>query len=385
MSKRGAIYSVIGLVLVIAAAAWLYFETTGHRGDTDRPAVAGNTANSQELNFPKGAPQLSFIKVETATAMPEPLLDPLSARIAYDENYTVRVSSPIAGRVTRIAAQPGDRVAAGQTLVVLDSPDFAAAAADVTKADADVQQKQKSFARANELYRAEIIARKDFELSESSLNQAEAEKNRATQRLRNLDPELKGVVGAYALRAPISGIVAERNVNPGTEVRPDAPNPLFIITDPSHLWVIIDVPERNIASVHVGQEVVVEVDAYPDERFPARVLSIGEVLDPATRRVQVRCALDNPKRLLKPEMYARVTPLAGTNNKLPRIPNSAMITQGLHSFVFVEKQPGVFVKREVKLGLQGRSVSYVKEGLADGDRVVSVGALLLNAELSGKE
>jgi cobalt-zinc-cadmium efflux system membrane fusion protein len=383
VNNRRLIYIILGLVAIIAAATWLYFEWTGHRADANPPAAAGATANSRELHFPKDAPQLSFIKVEKAMAMPEPLLDPLSARIAYDENHTARVSSPVTGRVTHIAAQPGDRVTAGQTLVLLDSPDFASAVADVAKSASDLQQKQKSFARANELYRAEVIARKDFELSESGLNQAEAEDNRAKQRLRNLDPALKGTDGTYALRAPISGIVAERNVNPGAEVRPDAPNPLFIVTDSSHLWVIVDVPERNIGSVHVGQEVVVEVDAYPNERFPARIVSIGEVLDPATRRVQVRCALDNPKRLLKPEMYARVTPLAGTENKLPRIPNSALITEGLYSFVFIEKQPGVFVKRKVTLGLQGRSVTYVKEGLTDGDRVVSIGALLLNAQLGG--
>jgi cobalt-zinc-cadmium efflux system membrane fusion protein len=110
---------------------------------------------------------------------------------------------------------------------------------------------------------------------------------------------------------------------------------------------------------------------------------VGETLDPATRRVQVRCVLENPKRLLKPEMYARVTPLADTQTKLPRIPNSSLLTEGLYSFVFVEKEPGVFIKRLVVLGLQGRSVSYVKQGLQTGDRVVTVGALLLNSELAG--
>jgi membrane fusion protein, heavy metal efflux system len=127
------------------------------------------------------------------------------------------------------------------------------------------------------------------------------------------------------------------------------------------------------------------VDAYPDERFPARVVTVGEVLDAATRRIQVRCVMDNPKRLLKPEMYARVTLLADTQTKLPRIHNSSLITEGLYSFLFVEKEPGVFEKRQVTLGLQGRSVSYVKQGLKEGERVVSVGALLLNSELAGTE
>ena len=82
-------------------------------------------------------------------------------------------------------------------------------------------------------------------------------------------------------------------------------------------------------------------------------------------------------------MYARVTPLTGKQNLLPRIANSSLITEGLYSFVFVEKEPGVFERKRVELGLQGRSVSYVKAGLAEGDRVVTGGALLLNSELAG--
>jgi cobalt-zinc-cadmium efflux system membrane fusion protein len=367
-----------------AAAVWIYRHSGAHGGDAKSQAASSAQAYTRELRFPAGAPQLSFIRVEAVEAMPEPLLDPLSARIAYDENHTVRVSSPIAGRVMRLLVQPGDRVVAGQPLVTIDSPEFAAAAADVAKSRADLQLKEKAYSRVQELFKAEVIARKDFENAESDLRQSEAEHNRARLRLRNLDPAA-GDHGAasYALRAPIAGIVAERNVNPGTEVRPDAQSPLFVITEPVHLWVIVDLPERNLGALRARQDVFVEVDAYPNHQFPARVIAVGEVLDPSTRRVQVRCALENPKRLLKPEMYARVTPLADTQAKLPRIRNSALLTEGLYTFVFVEKEPGVFVKRQVALGLQGRSESYVKEGLASGERVVTDGALLLNSELAG--
>lgn len=384
MKTRNRVVWLIAALLAAAAAAWLYFQFTAG-GNTARPKpTAPVQQGSRELRFPAGSPQLNFIKTVAVEALPEPLLDPLSARVAYDENHTVRVASPIAGRVTRLLAQPGDRVAAGQTLVVLDAPDFAAAAADYSKSNADLQLRKKAHARALELHEGGVIARKELDAAESDLHQSEAENNRARLRLRNLDPGLGGTgTAGYALRAPIAGIVAERNVNPGSEVRPDLPNPLFVITDPTHLWVVVDLPERTLGALRVGQAVVVEVDAYPRERFPARVAAVGEVLDPATRRVQVRCVLDNPMRLLKPEMYARVTPLADTNVKLPQIPNSALITEGLYNFVFVEKEPGVFEKRQVTLGLQGRSESYVKRGLENRERVVSVGALLLNSELAG--
>jgi cobalt-zinc-cadmium efflux system membrane fusion protein len=146
---------------------------------------------------------------------------------------------------------------------------------------------------------------------------------------------------------------------------------------------MIDLPERYLGKVRVGQKVTIDVDAYPGGDFWGQVASISEVLDPATRRVQVRCVVNNKSHQLKPEMYARVTPIEDERVRLPRIENSALVTQGLYSFVFVEKEPGRFEKRQVTLGLQGRSESYVRQGLEEGERVVSTGALLLNAELAG--
>jgi cobalt-zinc-cadmium efflux system membrane fusion protein len=186
----------------------------------------------------------------------------------------------------------------------------------------------------------------------------------------------------YALRSPISGVVSERKANPGMEVRPDLPDPLYIITDPTRLWVMIDLPERTLSKVEPGHPVAVEVDAWPGERFPGVIEKVAETVDPATRRIQVRCSLPNPARKLKPEMYARVTLLADANQRALRVPNGALITEGLYSHLFVEKSPGVFEKRRVSLRLQDRDYSYVASGLNPGERVVASGALLLNSELA---
>jgi cobalt-zinc-cadmium efflux system membrane fusion protein len=381
MKKNHAVAAVAATVIAIAGyALYRYWP----QDDPAPPAVAAApAAKSQELHFPEGASQLSFIKTETVTAHPEPLLDPLNARIVYDENYTQRVASPIAGRVVRILAQPGDRVKAGQALLEVDAPDYAQAESDVNKSAAELNQKRAAYRRSKELVDAEVAARKELETADADLRQAEAEHNRATARLRNLTQGQSQAGGRFTIRSRISGVVAERKVNPGAEVRPDLPDPLFVVTDPTHLWVIIDLPERVLGSVRKGQNVTVEVDAYPRRSFPAKVANIGEVVDPATRRIPVRCIAANPEGLLKPEMYARVTPLADTTAQLPRVSNSALITDGLYSYVFVETSPGVFRKRRVTPGLQGRNESYIKDGLKEGEKVVTGGALLLNAELAG--
>jgi cobalt-zinc-cadmium efflux system membrane fusion protein len=95
--------------------------------------------------------------------------------------------------------------------------------------------------------------------------------------------------------------------------------------------------------------------------------------------------VENPALKLKPEMFARVTPIANRQSKLPRVPNAALVTQGLYSFIFVEQSPGVLQRRQVVLDMQGSQYTYIKNGLHAGERVVTSGALLLNSELSGSE
>lgn len=334
------------------------------------------------LRYKPDAPQLSALRIETVNPRPRPLSDPLPGRIAYDEDRTSRVSSPIVGRVTHINVEPGDFVRKGQALLELDSPELGAALADAAKAEADLAQYRAAYERAVTLFEGQALARKNLEEAEASLSKAEAEMRRTKMRLRNLLPEGGKTQGeTYTLRAPVSGVVTERQVNPGMEVRPDLPNPLFVISDPAHLWVLVDLTERDLGKLLAGQPVAVNVDAYPGRNFMARVASIADVLDPATRRVRARVVLDNPERRLKPEMFARITPLADQHQLVLVVPNSALVSEGRRTFVFVETAPGELRKRPVQLGLQVRDFSIVDNGLKPGDRIVTSGAVLLNADL----
>jgi cobalt-zinc-cadmium efflux system membrane fusion protein len=370
---------ITGLILVAGSitAATLVAVNSSH-------AEAPPAAVPREpgiLRYAADAPQLAALKIQAAEELPVPLAEPLNGRIAYNESLTARVSSPIAGRIVSLRLQPGDPVKAGETLLALDSPELAQAVADLNKAKADETRKRLAFERARKLLDGEVLPRKDFESAEADLEQARAETQRAQLRLRNLVPS-GGARENYVLRSPISGVVSERKANPGMEVRPDLPDPLYVITDPTRLWVMIDLPERNLSKVEPGRPVSVEVDAWPGERFTGSIEKVGETVDPATRRIQVRCSVPNPARRLKPEMYARVTLLADAKQRGLRVPNGALFTEGLYSYLFVEKSHGVFEKRRVSLRLQDRDYSYVGSGLNPGERVVASGALLLNSELA---
>lgn len=354
------------------------------------PALAGpKTSQAQhatkaenEVVLKENSAQEANLKIEPVTEMIAPTTEPLNGKISFDENYTSRISSPVLGRAIKVQAQLGDHVKAGQALLSIDSPDLGSAIADYRKANADLELKRKALERSQMLLEGGVIAHKELESSQSDMAQSQAEAERTKARLHNLSIDHAAAGNeSFTLKAPMAGMIVDRQINVGNEVRPDAPNPLFIITNPDHLWAIIDLPERDLNKVSLGQIISIKVDAFPDEEFHGKVQSIGTMLDPVSRRIQVRCSVDS-KGKLRPEMYARITPLNMTQQKVIRLPNSALITEGLYSYVFVETSHGHIQKRRVTLDLQERDYATIKEGLKAGERVVTKGAILINSELA---
>ena len=371
------------IVAALAGGAWYLLQRPAPEAASEA-VVQKPSAEPGVLRFPTAAPQLSQLKVERAELAPVPMDEPLAARVSYDENATARLFAPVAGRAVDIRANVGDSVKAGAVLAVLDAPELGTAAADLAKARADAQFKKAALDRVKSLFAAEVVPRREFEAAQADWQQAQAEAERARLRLANLAPGGGADPSSqrYVLRAPLAGVVAARNINPAMEVRPDASEPLFVVTDMSRLSVLVDVPERDLSVVTVGKTARVEVSAYPERSFEGKVIRVAPTLDPQTRRVQARVTVDNHDNLLKPEMYARVAILADAKEEVPRVPIGALLVEGVKNYVFVERDTGVFEKREVTLASQTRNHAYVWTGLKAGEKVVSVGALLLSAELA---
>ena len=380
MKKRTLLFCIaVVLVLLLGTLAW----RIASRSVAAAPVANAQPAPSDTLRYAPGAEQLSYLDIEPATALAAPALDALPGKLAFDEDHTVRIVSPVLGRVSELVAKPGSAVKAGDVLAWLDSPDFAQARADARKAQADFALKRKALERTQALTELGVLARKDLEGAQDDLAQTRAELERAGSVLKNLDPS--GTNARYALRAPIAGVVVDRTINPGMQVRPDAATPLFVITDPTRLWVNFELSEQDLGKVHIGQAVRVDVDGFTPRLFEGHVSLIGAALDPVTRRIGVRVALDDGDAALKPELFARVSPLADDAGKQVAVPNSALVSIGLHHYAFVEESPGLLKRREVELGVVGEQHAFVLAGIEPGERVVTRGAVLLNAELGQAE
>ncbi len=379
--KRITIAAALGTSALLAACGGK--ETPPSQEAQEAHAAVSAIKNSPDtLRYSHSAPQLAMIEAQNIPASPVPLGDQLSAHLVYDEDVTARIGVSISGRIVALKAAPGDVVKAGQVLAEIDSPDVGTAYADINKAKADLDHKRRVYERAKDLGEGEAIAAKDVENAQADYVQAQAETARAELRLKNLNPNGIVIRGQrISLLSPMNGVVTERTATPALEVSPGMSSPLFVVTNPKQLWLMIDVPEKMLSQIKLGSTVAIESDAYPNEKFTAKIVQLGQAVDPNSRRITIRARLNNPDGKLLPEMFVRALVQQDSGTGVA-VPNGALVTRGIYSFVFVQTAPGEFQQRKVKLLTRGSSVSYVGEGLKGGESIVTKGALLLDAELN---
>jgi cobalt-zinc-cadmium efflux system membrane fusion protein len=385
MNKKWVRIALSAMVLSLLAGGFFWSRSSATLPEHDEPAVPSATrVGSDVLRYPADAPQLSMILAQRIQPSPMPLTDALSARLAYDDDVTARIGVGFSGRIVALKAAPGDAVKAGQVLAEIDSPDFGTAYADLNKARADEERKRLAFERAKDLVPGEAISRKDWEATESDFLQARAETARAEKRIKNLNPFNLTITGQRVLlTSPVSGLVSERTATPALEVSPSLPAPLFVVTSPKSLWLMIDLPEKLLAKLKLGSAVSVESDAFPGERFAAKIIQLGQIVDPNSRRVTVRARVDNTAHKLLPEMFVRAYVLQDSGAGVC-VPNSAIVNQGIYAYVYIENSPGDFQRRKVTLQTRGGDSSCISEGLQGGESIVVTGALLLDAELMAR-
>ena len=348
--------------------------------------AAAPILQGEALHFPQGHPQLALLRVVPAAPGKAMGVD-LPARLVWNEQRTQRVYPAFAGRVTRIAADVGQRVAPGAVLAQMASPDFGQAQADAANAQTGLRLTRSALLRQRELFEAGIVARKDLEQAEADASRAEAEAARSAGRTRLYGNAAAGgsVNQQLALTASLGGIVVERNLNPGQELRPEQSGPgvpaLFVISDPSVLWVQVDARESEVGSLLPGSTFELRVPAYPGRKFTARVSASADFIDPTSRTIKVRGVVDNPDRLLKAEMLATAHFERSLGSGVV-VPASAVVLRGDKHWVFMQRQPGVFELREVRIGHQGPADVVVSQGLEVGDAVVADNLLLLVRQFS---
>jgi cobalt-zinc-cadmium efflux system membrane fusion protein len=207
-----------------------------------------------------------------------------------------------------------------------------------------------------------------------------SESERAQLKLHNLGIHNRRTDNRFALHAPISGIVTERTINPGMEVRPDLSDPLFVISDLKTLWLQMDIFEKDLGLIRIGGKVLLHVPAYPHETFTATISYINQVVDETTRTVKVRCQVPNLNGRLLPAMFAEVEVQSDPNDKAIVVPLTALFTEAESDWLYIKIGDGRYQKRPIKVGLRLKDSAVILDGLRAGERLVVDGALLLRTE-----
>lgn len=351
-------------------------------GQGDEPAApprADPVLQGQRLIFPSGHPQLPQLGRVPAVPARTLTVD-LPARLVWNEDHTQRIYPAFAGRVTQVQADVGQSVRPGGVLALVASPEFGVAQADTAKAQADAQLTQNALSRQRQLYEAGVVPRKDLEQAEADAARARAEVQRAEARTRLYAGPGSSVDQRLPLVAGTAGVIVERNITPAQELRPEQSGPgvppLFVISDPSSLWVVLDARETEIGVLKPGTRFELVVPTLPGQKFEGRVIATGDFIDPTTRTIRVRGLVANPQRLLKSEMLAT----ARLTREMPAgvmVPTPAVRLEGAAHWVMVEVAPGTFEQREISVGYQGQGETLVTHGLTAGEKVVNQNMLLL--------
>jgi cobalt-zinc-cadmium efflux system membrane fusion protein len=372
-------------VVVAAGAAALFALAAGcSKGHGETEAAGQGEKPRDFIRYdPNHAPH-DFIKIETVQEASGATSISLPGRVSFDEDHTQRVASPIDGRAVAILVKLGDRVRAGQPLIQLSSPSVGQIQADAQKALSDLSVSEKSAERVHKLQAEGAVAEKEVAQSEGELRKARSDYARASAQLKALGVSPSDPAVNAALRAQIPGIVVERNVLLGQEVRADQGTPLLTISSLETVWVLADAYEQDLALVAEDDTVTIQVPAYPGEKFAGKVGHIAEVVDPATRTVKIRCIVANKDHRLKPEMFAKVDVSDNGRRKVMSVPTKAVLTDGDKTYVIVATEGNVFRIRRVDVGAESDGRVRVMGGLTPGEKIVTEGAIFMKREIENQ-
>lgn len=332
-------------------------------------------------------------------------------KIAVDEDRATLVFSPYSGRILRLLAKPGDKVATGQPLFVVEAPDmvqaqndFISAVSNLNKARSQLELAKIIEHQNKSLYDTRAAPLRDMQQSQAATVAAQNDVRSAVtalevvrNRLRILgktDDEITkfGETGAInpqtTIYSPIAGTVVQRKVGPGQYVNttsnsPAANDATFVIGDLSTVWLVAYVRETEAQYVKVGQALRFSVLGNPNIEFKANIAYVATSFDPGTRRLLVRATVDNKQGLLRPEMFASVTILTGEGDHSPAVPREAIIYDGNTARVWVARDDRSVEPRKIKTGLSNGQMIQVIEGLQVGEKVVSKGTLFVERAATG--
>jgi cobalt-zinc-cadmium efflux system membrane fusion protein len=365
----GTVLCSVGMVLLASAC---------HR---DAPGAAAAEQKAK-------APAPRDVRTEKVAASSYRRSIETTGTVAFDQNRSTPVLSPISGPVTRVLVEIGAPVKAGDPLAIVSSPDFASAMSALRKSGATARNAERVAELDRLLFKNDAISRRDLEQAETDAVGAAADRDSAIQQLRSIGVDEKTLEEIRqnrpvanpggVIRSPLAGTVVEKLISPG-QLLAAGTTPCFTVADLSRVWVMASVFEADLPFVKVGDPA--DVNARTGQApLPGRVSNIAALVDPTTRAIAVRLEVSNTGQLLKRDLYVRVTIRSRAESSGVLIPVSALLRDEDNlPFVFTAAPDGTFARHRVQIGARVGDRQEITSGLSAGDSVVVEGGLFLSA------
>jgi cobalt-zinc-cadmium efflux system membrane fusion protein len=372
--------SMTGKVIGVAVVIVLHLGgCNSEEKTTSRKQVTslGNSIRIKPETMPKvriGTPEL----IDTADRWQ------VAGQIGVNEHELLyHVSAYMTGRITKIHAVLGDKVKEGTVLAHISSPQLTKAQLNYLSALSQKRLTEKALERAHGMLEAHVISAAEVDRRQSDFEIAAAELDAAADHLRLLGVDndvLKKLAAethifpSLAITSPKRGVVIERNVTVGQVVEPS--DQLFRIADLSSVWVVGAVPEQFVRNVEIGKKVEIFVPALSYARLEGHIVFVADMVNPATRTVEIKTEVENPQRELKPSMLATMYISERPHENLA-VPEGAVVREGSRDYVFTTSDNSLFQRIPVNLGPEIRGMRPVLKGLDPQQRIVLEGATSL--------
>jgi cobalt-zinc-cadmium efflux system membrane fusion protein len=370
----GALAAVSAIILLLVSC-----EGAGQKSASNSGG-ASDSSNPELFTIPQD--QMSHVQVLIVQPATLTRSLRLTGAVAYNNFRTTPVITQVGGPVSRVVVLPGQKVTQGEPMLFVASPDYSQLRTNYLKARDAYALAQKANARAQDLYQHQAIAEQNVEQAQSVEVQASGDLAAAQAALKVMgitDPE--ALVKAppsfeVPVRAPIGGLVVEQDVSAGQLIQPGTTQ-CFMISDVSSVWVLVNIYQKDLPYVRVGDQVAIQTDTYP-EIFHGRIAYVAASLDPSTRTLQARIETSNPGEKLKKDMYVVATVNAGTIPNAIALPDAAVLRDTENQpFVYAAASANQFGRRPVTLGESLNGETQITSGLKAGDRVIGNGSLFL--------
>ncbi|MDR0541740.1 MAG: efflux RND transporter periplasmic adaptor subunit [Dysgonamonadaceae bacterium] len=321
---------------------------------------------------------LESVKTEKAVFAHQVTELTLTGKVEYDPEKVIHYIPLVHGVVERTYFSPGDKVQKGQPLLDIRSSELSALLSEMISLESELAVEQRNLQSSQGMYDDKMLSEKELLEAKARFRQVQVSCERAKNDL-SLYRRKDG--GIFSILAPMSGYIVDKQVASGSPVSSEG-NPLFTVADLNKVWITVNVYAGDLLHVQAGTPVEITVLSYPGEVFAGKIDALSQVFDSEEKVLKARIIMSNEALKFKPEMAVVVRLKNRTDERLIAVPSAALIFDNNHYFVVVEESSGEFRIQPVELGGGHEQASYIRSGLAEGEKVVVRNQLLIYEELN---